>query len=322
MTKEITGKDKSKKDAGKAFEYALINEATIILSENFQINLITDTSYKSAEASFNLYNDIERKKYQLAASIAISHIIRLEPKLTYNISTSDILQLQLMPDAAGQAGDVRDILFIRSNQNWEIGISAKNNHKALKHSRLSNIKDFGKDWVGVKCRSDYFSQINPIFRELQYLKGKNELWKNVTNKHTLIYMPVLNAFKEELLFINKNNPYIPEALVSYLLGKHDFYKVIKGKKRVEILGFNINGTLNRTIKNKPLNEVQRLKLPTEIIRFEYKPNSRTTLLLVCNEGWQISFRLHSAETAVVASLKFDSKLIGHPESLYSHHISY
>jgi len=52
--------------------------------------------------------------------------------------------LEIVSDLQGQSGDVRDVLAIRSLQKWEIGVSAKNNHRAVKHSRLSNDINFGE----------------------------------------------------------------------------------------------------------------------------------------------------------------------------------
>lgn len=56
-----------------------------------------------------------------------------------------ILELEILSDDKGKLGDVRDVLAIRLLQKWEIGVSAKNNHKAVKHSRLSNTIDFGEN---------------------------------------------------------------------------------------------------------------------------------------------------------------------------------
>ncbi len=38
-------------------------------------------------------------------------------------SDSDMLLLKLQPDSAGVTGDVRDILAIRGDIDWEIGFS-------------------------------------------------------------------------------------------------------------------------------------------------------------------------------------------------------
>ena len=168
----------------------------------------------------------------------------------------------------------------------------------------------------------YFDSIKPIFQRLQKLKVEKTLWKNVPNKQSNIYVPILDAFRNEILRINQENDNIPSLLIQYLLGNQDFYKVIKTKKRVEILGLNLNNSLNLNTLNRPKRDVPKLKLPTQIIQFDYKPLSSTTLLLVCNEGWQISFRIHNAESLVIPSLKFDINLIAHPQTLYSHHITY
>lgn len=312
----------TQKDAGKAFEFALITQANTILSRTHATNLVIDASYTSAENSFLLYNNPQKAKYEDAAIAAINHIIHLEPRLLNPSSAGDILQLQLMPDRVGQHGDVRDVLFIRSQQKWEIGISAKNNHKAVKHSRLSDTLDFGREWLGLNCTTNYFNSIAPIFQNLRNLKAQSEIWRNVSNKGRTVYMPMLDAFIAELNLLNQQNNNVPSILASYLLGRHDFYKVIKRKSVVEVLAFNMHGTLNKTVTGGLGRTVQRLRLPSQIIQFAYKPNSNNTLLLVCDQGWTISFRIHSAETNVVPSLKFDINLIGHPQSMYSNHITY
>ncbi|HTL81099.1 MAG TPA: HaeIII family restriction endonuclease [Bacteroidia bacterium] len=310
------------KDSGKAFEFALINEAFRILSINFSVNLVKDATYQSTQKSFLIFPQKTQQKYIDAAIAAINHIIHLEPKITSTKSNGDILTLQLMPDSAGQAGDVRDILFIRSNQNWEVGISAKNNHKAVKHSRLSDKNDFGDTWLGINCSRNYFSAIDHVFKNLRLLKSQNRTWPSVPNKASTVYMPVLNAFRDELNQINDSNPNIPEKLVSYLLGNLDFYKVIKKRTAVEIHGFNMHGTLSKAAQSGHKSLVHKLKLPKQIIDFDYKPGSKDTLLLYCDQGWQISFRIHSAATLVEPSLKFDINLVGQPNSLYSNHIPY
>ncbi len=77
-------------------------------------------------------------------AFAVNFLIDLEPRLYNSLNATDILELEIMADSAGQEGDVRDILTIRAVQKWEIGVSAKNNHKAVKHSRLSKNIDFSK----------------------------------------------------------------------------------------------------------------------------------------------------------------------------------
>jgi len=309
---------------GKAFEYALINEANTILSgRGFAVNLIIDATYNNTLACYNLFNARKQLRYSQAAIKAINHIIALEPRLVTSTSAADSITLQLQPDAAGRTGDVRDLLFIRSAQGWEIGISAKNNHMALKHSRLSGIKDFGASWVGVPCSATYWATINPIFAQLVALRVNGVEWKHVPNVHGNFYQPMLNAFSAELSLINNNNTGIPQALISYLVGRNDFYKVIKKAKEVEVLAFNINGTLGRPIGGvSAVTTIRKLALPNQIISFQIAAGLAGTLNMFCNQGWQLSFRLHTAKTLVEASLKFDVNLIGNPATMYSHHIPY
>lgn len=314
----------TQKQSGKAFEYALINEAfNILTARGITVNVIKNNNYTDALNSYNIYSGRPQLRYSQAAIVAINHIITLEPRLINSTGPADTLTLKLQPDASGQNGDVRDVLFIRTNQNWEIGISAKNNHKALKHSRLSKVKDFGDSWVGVPCSQAYFAAISPTFNALTVLKTAGALWRNQANKHVTYYQPILNAFSAELTSINANNANIPQALASYLVGRFDFYKVMKRAKVVEILAFNLHSTLGKSIGGKrPVTPIPRLILPTQLIQFKMMPGRTDTLSMILDQGWQLSFRIHSAESLVVASLKFDVNLVGNPATMYSHHIPY
>ncbi len=311
-------------EAGKAFEYALLKISFDILSQNHEIIVTEDSSYIVAKNCFNLFSDTEKGKYLKAADAAFRHIIEIEPKLENPISTSDVLTLKIVSDNEGMKGDVRDILFIRSSQNWEIGISAKNNHNAVKHSRLSDHIDFGKEWVDLNCSKIYFDKVAPVFSELRTLQHESELWRNLKDKHKRFYAPILAAFQDEMIRLDKVNPTIvPAKLLNYLIGNKDFYKVIKRANKSEIYGFNLHGTLNKTAsKIKPKFKVTKLKFPSRIIEFSQKPNSTNTLILTCDEGWQISFRIHNASTKVEPSLKFDINLIGQPQTLYSNHLNW
>ena len=98
--------------------------------------------------------------------------------MSNGINQSDVLQLEIVSDTQGQTGDVRDVLVIRSLQKWEVGISAKNNHRAVKHSRLSNDINFGEKWVCVPCSSNYFTEIKPIFDMLAKLRTASKQLKS------------------------------------------------------------------------------------------------------------------------------------------------
>ncbi len=192
----------------------------------------------------------------------------------------------------------------------------------MKHSRLSDKIDFGKEWLNLNCSKTYFDSVLPIFGELRLLKEQKQLWRNLKDKHKRFYIPILEAFKNEMLLLDKeNSSIVPANLLSYLIGSKDFYKVIKRTGNTEIYGFNLYGSLNKSSdKKKPTTKVTKVKLPSRIIELSFKQNSTDTLFLTCNEGWQISFRIHNASSKVEPSLKFDINLIGQPQMLYSHHL--
>ena len=43
-------------------------------------------------------------------------------------------------------------------------------------------------------------------------------------------------------------------------------------------------------------------------------------MMVLDEGWQISFRIHYASSLLETSLKFDINLIGNPPILFTQHL--
>jgi HaeIII restriction endonuclease len=127
---------------GKAFEYALLEAFLERLKRVTAISVVENAPYKTAKKCFASFNEKEQSHYKLVASFAINFLLDIEPRLSNGISDKDTLQLEIVADKKGQSGDVRDVLAIRLLQKWEIGISAKNNHRAVKHSRLSNDIDF------------------------------------------------------------------------------------------------------------------------------------------------------------------------------------
>ncbi|MBE6095559.1 MAG: HaeIII family restriction endonuclease [Schwartzia succinivorans] len=179
---------------------------------------------------------------------------------------------------------------------------------------------------GVSCSKEYFDVVVPLFTELRKYRddskeaGTPMLWEEIEDKAERYYKPLLEAFMKELKRIADENKGIPEALIRYLLGRNDFYKVITDDKsrttRVEAI--NIAGTLNSSSGDeKAITKVPILKMPTQFYHIGFKPNSDNTVEVVCDEGWQISMRIHNASSRVEPSLKFDVQLISFPSSVYA-----
>ncbi|MEK7613999.1 MAG: HaeIII family restriction endonuclease [Patescibacteria group bacterium] len=306
---------------GKSFEYALLIQFEEKLKGKTNVQVIQNSALVVAKNCFYSSSNSKRSEYLLSASFAVNFLIDIEPRLSNDVGKNDVLQLEILTDAQGKLGDVRDVLAIRLLQKWEIGVSAKNNHQAVKHSRLSSKIDFGEKWLGMKVSKKYFDTVIPIFGNLEKIKkesGAKKKWSELGDYHSTIYVPILEAFIKELKSLYKKDPKkVASSLVTYLVGNRDFYKVIKSKNLVEIHAYNLNGTLNLPFKNiLPKYKTPRVPLPTKIVSIDFKKNSNTTAIITMNNDWTLSFRIHNASSRVEPSLKFDINLLKSPKKLF------
>lgn len=304
---------------GKAVEYAFLKSLESRLEAGNDISIVASNQLNTASEAYFSFDTEKREEMNLAANAGVDVILGLEPKLHKGANP---LMLTIQQDATGQVGDVRDVLAIRTADNWEIGVSCKNNHTALKHSRISAKINIGESWFGYQSTEDYFNEITPIFEELSDLRRQEVLWRDIPDKAEKYYIPIQEALMRELRRLDQANPgQIPRRLLSYLLGRHDFYKAIVNtrSRTTEIQGFNLYGTLNQQTQGlMPQLRMPQLKLPNRFYDIHFKENSDNTIMIVCDEGWTISARIHNASSKVESSLKLDVKLVGLPPSLYRH----
>ena len=311
---------------GKAFEYACLMSLYRYLNTEQEIVIEDTPQLRTAKNFYEQKQDKIKNNLDAAANAATRVIIRLEPQLQYP-SKNIPLYLSLQTDAQGMKGDVRDVICIRKQNAWQVGLSCKHNHHAVKHSRLSDTIDFGADWFGIPCSKQYFSDVVPLFSELRKIRddskeeGNPALWSNVPDKAGKYYIPILKAFMKELQRLDDDNKgVIPAALVNYLIGRNDFYKVITddSKRTTRVEAINIAGTLNRASeKHKSIVEIAKLKLPTRFYHIGFKQGSDNTIEVVCDEGWTISMRIHNASSKIEPSLKFDVNLVSLPSSIHA-----
>lgn len=147
---------------GKAFEFAVLDSLCQLLEKmkvGFEVN--SSVSCKNAEKSFDQLKIEERLSYRLAASTGIEMIQPLEPRLTLGKDASPLL-IDIQSDAKGQAGDVRDVVCLRDSEGWELGISCKHNHEAVKHPRITQDADFGTDWIGKPCSPSFHQRMEEV----------------------------------------------------------------------------------------------------------------------------------------------------------------
>jgi len=305
---------------GKAFEYALLSQFEEKLKDKTNVEVIKNSSFDIAKGCFENTTKTEQADYLLSSSFAVNFMMDIEPRLSNDFGKEDILQLEILSDNFGKEGDVRDVLAIRLLQKWEIGVSAKNNHKAVKHSRLSSNIDFGEKWLGTKVSKEYFDTVTPIFEDLAKQRKESNAtkkWSELGNYHSSVYLPILNAFIKELKSLYEKDNTIASKLVSYLIGNKDFYKVIKSKNSVEIQAYNMNGTLNLPFKEiEPKYKTPIVPLPSKILSIELKKDNDTTVIVTMDGDWTLSFRIHNASSRIESSLKFDINLLKSPKKLF------
>lgn len=315
--------------SGKAFEFALANEYyKYVLAKGLRVEIVEDDKFKVARGYYDSFSPHDQNLYDLSAKASISTIIKLEPGILSQKNETDILIIRLAGDAEGEFGDVRDVIFSRPLSGWEMGFSAKNNNDAVKHSRLSMTIDFGKKWLGYNVSPSYWSDIKPIFEELDKYRAEGWKWEDMgIVKYRDIYIPVLKAFMRELLNLDDTYHDVPQKLVQYLIGDKPFYKIIKDDASHVIIvkAFNIDGGLNQTVNGvRPLFRAKEVEMPSRIVEIDFmskhKVKNDNTLDLIMDGGWEISFRIHNASTVVEPSLKFDVRLLGNPPVLFTQYI--
>lgn len=252
----------------------------------------------------------------ISAKAAVKTIFDLEKLILED--GDDTLELLIQKDEAGKEGDVRDILIIRRDIQWEIGLSIKHNHFAVKHSRLAKSLDFGDKWYGIPCSEDYWEKVGPIFEYLDKEHAKNTTWADLPDKQLDVYAPLLRAFISEVERSYEKDRTLPRKMIEYLLGKHDFYKVISldARKLTQVQAVNAHGELGKPSKTeKSAVVIPTAVLPTRIVSIELRPDRTNTIDLFLDNGWQFSFRIHNASTIVESSLKFDIQFEGLPATI-------
>ena len=283
--------------SGKAWEYGLALQCADLFGDDARF-IMTEAGRVCRDA-YAAHHEGEQQRIDKAAKEAVLFLLAHDERL------DDARTVRMQSDQQGRVGDVRDIL-IEISGGEEIGISAKHRHKALKHPRLSDTIDFGEEWYGVACSSAYWDKVKPIFGSLREMAGGH--WRDLPRKHDDIYSPILDAFSDEI----RARGVAPD-LLRYLVGRHDFYKAVKANGEIVLQSFNLSGSLKWGDLVRP---------PQRIVDVSRKPKSRTTVNLIFDEGWQLSFRLHNAKSEIEPSLKFDVQLLGTPDGLARHVIPF
>lgn len=317
---------------GKAFEYAIGSAVAKAASKVSSVSFVKDAEFETCKSCFEEQSDMEKERFTRSATLPLDTLFRLEPAIGHPRNTEDNLFIRFNTDSAGIAGDVRDVLLFRRNPKgnvvWEIGISAKNNHEAVKHSRISPSIDFGHEWLGMQCSKQYMGTVAGVFEQVKvWKKAGVEAWKDLGDeKEKKVYIPLLEAFKKEMVnLFEQNQTFAAENLIKYLIGREPFYKVIKQDRNAMVVmkAFNFAPGLGLSYnKIKPDCRPDVIPMPSRMVElaFSNKGEQVNSLTLIMDHGWQVDFRIHSASTKLENSLKFDIQLVGNPPVLFTQHV--
>ena len=303
---------------GRAYEYICLTTLYNEISKLRGAEIEHNSAYNAAFHAWSLISPLLQNVLTESAKAAVATIFDMEPMIVER--SDDLLKLKIQTDIEGRGGDVRDIVISLKNVQWEIGLSIKHNHFAVKHSRLAKSLDFGQKWFNIPCSDEYWSKVRPIFDYLKIQKDDELNWSDLPHKDKDVYIPLLQSFMDEIKRSNSMNSEVPKRMVEYLLGEFDFYKVISidSRRITQIQTYNLHGKLNQAGKTlKPKIAVPIACLPSRIVSLEFKPNSTNTVELYMDGGWQFSFRIHNASTKVETSLKFDIQIVGMPTTIIS-----
>lgn len=301
---------------GRAYEYAWITSLFETLDPIRKTEVVCNSSLDANERAWKAVSQETRDLFTISANAAVDTILKLEPRMEED--DGDTLFLEFQKDEAGESGDVRDLLIRRDIIEWEVGLSIKHNHAAVKHSRISHVLDFGNEWYGIPCSNQYWEDINPIFDRLNREKNKGTNWSDLDNKNEDVYVPLLQAFLDEVNRAYKKDCNVAIRMFEYLVGIKDYHKIVSDDSRrvTFIHTFNLYGTLNQPSRIKvSAFEIPVAETPTEIIEMRFKHDSKTTVEIYMDNGWAFSFRIHSASKRVQPSLKFDIQFISTPVSV-------
>jgi len=298
---------------GKAFEWAVAD--ALASTTGFLIHMDRFAQY--ANECYQRISTGKRSTLIRAATSAATHLLDKEASVVRAAKQGAI---SINSDAAGQVGDVRDVLMTCGKKT--IGFSCKANHEALKHSRLSAKVDFVKIW-GLDeegCSPTYWETIKPLFLELKEIRSSSHntaLWKSLPDKAEKYYWPLLDAWGNEILRITSISPEktvaLCRAFIEYLIGKQDFYKIIcHGQRSVNIQAYNFHKSLS----------TRATPYPSIIQSINNVNGGSYSKTITFNRGFSVNFRIHNASSKVEPSLKFDINAVGLPTEVYQHAIEY
>jgi hypothetical protein len=290
-------------DTGRALEYSVVYKISKFLYAN-QIKFSCTSRASLDNKRDSVY--FKRLPEELAEDfVKCAQIFVLWAKKQGWFKGAISVDIDRLPDTEGVSGDVTDIrLNIKTKSSeYSKNISIKHHHNALKHPRLPRLPE----QCGISDRTikkKYISKHDAIWNS--FIKKAHNL-----NSETAEFSKIKeiqedfiekNLYKPLILLVNdflEKNACNPESIAHFfrfLTGNFNFF-TIKNEKNAVLIKHFVD-----------------LQKPTKFkIIYPYK--SLTTFLMNLDNGWEITFRLHTASSRFIKngkinmSTKFDVNCI-------------
>jgi hypothetical protein len=269
---------------GRALEYVLFIEIQQFASTKnieFETDDITNASNRRDESHYRRLTDNIKQDFILFAKTVIKWL-----KEEYNLENQSKIHIERKDDRTGVDGDVTDIdlKLSRSDEVTKlIRLSIKNHHNALKHPRLPRLPLF----LGITDRDiteSYLQNRNAVWtefiRKCRELSGEATLFNEIKaiDRQFIdreLYLPLNNLVKN-FLIRNMNNANRIQSFFEFMTSTKNPFITLK------------NESENLIVKN-----FSNIHKPTEFSIEDLKPS---TFLIKFNNGWNLSFRLHTASS--------------------------
>lgn len=287
-------------DTGRAFEI-LITETLIkyLQSKNIKFSL-TQRAKKDNDRD-KKYFEMLSKPLQEDFIKAGNAAVRWVENQGWFKSAKNVI-IDRLPDTEGVKGNVTDLqISIESEKGLSIkNISLKHHHSALKHPRLPRLPaqcgitdpKIKSEWSEThkKIWEDFYKEARKLDKSTTEFSSLKAIDHSFIDKH--LYEPLIKAV---ISFLEKyaNNPQNISKFFKFLTSEFDF--------------FTIKNEPNRILIKKFVNITQPKGFTSE---YPYK-GRLTTFLMIFDNGWDISLRLHTASSEfyrnnkVQMSTKFD-----------------
>jgi hypothetical protein len=267
-----------------------------------------------------IWNRSKRQAYFMKqARPAVARIAQLEPY--FNETDGEPLRIRFNGTERDLDQDsFAEVLLERSDLDWAIGFSIKNDAKVLTDMRIADrsmgsymdkesssvneIEDFGSKIFGVPCSNEYFDDVNAILQRIHAYD--TDSWRKQLADDDFVYdnvvTPILAVLAREIPRLCKDHPEAPMHFFDYFYGKYDYYYLNPiDKLLITRMGaINVRGGLGR-IPGTDNHFVNVVKKPTELldVRFatgKYGEISRDTLQMTFDGGWAMCFNIHVSNT--------------------------